>query len=207
MKKCPKCKEDVTEGAKKCKHCGSDLRNWFSQHPLLTSVLALVIIGIAIGATGQNASVEPTKVGEVESEKADTTKDIKEETKAYTIGESIKLGNNVITVHSVAGYTSGNEFLAPSSGKKFITADISQENAGDEATDYNTYDFKLQDNQDYAYDQAISDKEPSFGSGSLQTGQKTRGFITFEIPTANTPSKLIFTPSFWNNEQIIVSLQ
>lgn len=44
--KCPKCKEDVQLGAKKCKHCGADLRNWFVRHKIVTGILILFVIGI-----------------------------------------------------------------------------------------------------------------------------------------------------------------
>ena len=45
-KKCSKCKEDIQPDAKKCKHCGSDLKNWFVRHKILTGLLVLFVIGI-----------------------------------------------------------------------------------------------------------------------------------------------------------------
>jgi uncharacterized membrane protein YvbJ len=45
-KKCPKCGEEIQASAKKCKHCQSDLRNWFVRHKIMTGILAL--IGIVI---------------------------------------------------------------------------------------------------------------------------------------------------------------
>jgi hypothetical protein len=52
MAKCPKCKEDIADGAKKCKHCGSDLRNWFARHKFLTGFLGLVVLIIIIASFG-----------------------------------------------------------------------------------------------------------------------------------------------------------
>ncbi len=53
-KKCPKCKEDIQLGAKKCKHCGADLRNWFVKHKIITGILILFAIGIIGSAMGGN---------------------------------------------------------------------------------------------------------------------------------------------------------
>jgi len=55
-KKCSKCKEDIQDDAKKCKHCGSDLRNWFIRHKILTVILALFVIGAIGSISGGNTS-------------------------------------------------------------------------------------------------------------------------------------------------------
>lgn len=57
MKQCPKCKEEIADDAKKCKHCHADLRNWFVQHKIWTAILAVIvlaIIGSAIGGSKTN---------------------------------------------------------------------------------------------------------------------------------------------------------
>ncbi len=45
-KKCSKCQENIQFGAKKCKHCGADLRNWFVRHKIISGILILIAIGI-----------------------------------------------------------------------------------------------------------------------------------------------------------------
>jgi len=62
QKKCRTCKEDVIEGAKKCKHCGADLRNWFIRHPVITLVIAIpIIVGIfASSDDGANNASQPS---------------------------------------------------------------------------------------------------------------------------------------------------
>lgn len=51
-KKCPKCQESIKENAKKCKHCSSDLRNWFLRHKIITGILILFALGIIGSALG-----------------------------------------------------------------------------------------------------------------------------------------------------------
>jgi hypothetical protein len=58
-KKCPKCKEPIQAGAKKCKHCGADLRNWFARHKILTGILIIIGIGIISSALSDD-STQPT---------------------------------------------------------------------------------------------------------------------------------------------------
>lgn len=56
-KKCPKCKEEVLKGAKKCKHCGSNLEGWFDRHKLLTIFLLLLLISsVDLGSDTNNTS-------------------------------------------------------------------------------------------------------------------------------------------------------
>ena len=46
MKKCKSCQMEIDQKASKCPHCQADQRNWFAKHPILTVILALIIIGI-----------------------------------------------------------------------------------------------------------------------------------------------------------------
>lgn len=48
MKQCPKCKEDIKEGATRCPHCRADLRNWFRRHPIITGILALFLLSAVL---------------------------------------------------------------------------------------------------------------------------------------------------------------
>jgi tRNA(Ile2) C34 agmatinyltransferase TiaS len=54
--KCPKCKEAIQPDAKKCKHCGADLRNWFVKHKILTGILILIVILIISSAMSDDSA-------------------------------------------------------------------------------------------------------------------------------------------------------
>lgn len=45
MKKCNSCGEQIQNDAKKCKHCGTDQRNWFRRHWIISTLFVLFIMG------------------------------------------------------------------------------------------------------------------------------------------------------------------
>ena len=168
-------------------------------------VVGIVVIIILAAILGDNAE-QPEKIGE-SSEQGVKTETEQSQTNIFSVGEQVKLGDYILIVNSVESCISDNEFIQPESGKRFVAVDISQENAGSEARSFNLWNFTLQDDKNYSYQTAFANcKEPSFGSGTLQPTMKTRGYITFEIPKENQPSKLIFSPDWWGTKQIIIEL-
>ncbi len=126
----------------------------------------------------------------------------------YTIGQRIKLGNYILIVKNFRDFKSNDEFSQPKAGNKYVEADILIENGGSEPIDYNILDFKLQDNEGYSYNTAFGgSSEPSLSAGTLQKGQKTRGFVSFEIPKKNKAEQLTYTPELFSDDQIIIKLK
>ncbi len=203
MKKCTSCRKEIDSKATKCPHCQTDQRNWFIKHPILTIILVLFILGI-IGANSGTKKIGTT--GTSGNEASQPTTSEAPPTKTYKMGDLVDLNGKTMAVNAVADYISGNQFLIPKSGNKFVAVDITLQNNSKDPYIYNALEFKLHDNQDYSYDMAVSDKDPQLSSGTIQPGEKTRGFITYEIPEGNTPAKLEYTPGFWNLSQIIVDL-
>lgn len=128
--------------------------------------------------------------------------------KSFKIGDNVKLGDYILVVKAAEDCVPTNQFTKAANGKKFVSIDISQENDGAQPVDYNVFDYKLQTADDFTYSPTfMACKDPGFASGTLQKGQKTRGYLTFEIPKDSTQSKLFFTPNMFSTEQIVIDLQ
>ena len=46
IKKCRACFKEVEAKAKKCHHCGTDLRSWFGRHKIITVILVFILLGM-----------------------------------------------------------------------------------------------------------------------------------------------------------------
>lgn len=71
VKNCPQCGEEVLIIAKKCKHCGSDLRTSFVKHPtgyILLIFLALILLFI-LSSSGSGTNYEDIPPGQWSREK------------------------------------------------------------------------------------------------------------------------------------------
>ncbi|QQR93771.1 Ltp family lipoprotein [bacterium] len=79
--KCPSCKEAIQLGAKKCKHCGADLRNWFVRHKVITGILIIIGIGIIGSAMGGNETKNTSDSSSTTNnvQEAKSTADVKAE--------------------------------------------------------------------------------------------------------------------------------
>lgn len=89
-----------------------------------------------------------------------------------------------------------------------MTVDVSVENG--ETNAYSivpSYEMKLQDENGYSYISTYTGKDPIFNTYTIQSGRKSRGYLTFEVPTISSKYELVYTLSFWSNKQIIVKLE
>ena len=109
-KKCAKCKEDVLKSAKKCKHCGSDLRNWFMRHKIISLILIVFILGIIGGGSNEDSKNKSVNNIQAEVEKVDILKDIdykivKEEDISYALANRFNIrviiNNNPVTENQI----------------------------------------------------------------------------------------------------------
>jgi hypothetical protein len=179
-------------------------KNWFLRHKIITGILVIIV---AFGLIGAARSSQPTKVGNTNTPGASGKQETaKPTTQTYKIGDVVDLDGKTIVVNGVAPYTSNNQFLTPKAGNKFVSVDVTLANSSKDAFNYNVLNFRLQDDKDYTYSNAVSDQEPYLTTGAVQPGEKVRGFITYEIPNLNTPAKFIFTPGFLGTSQIIIDL-
>lgn len=74
LRKCKECGEEISSSAKKCPKCGKDQRNFFMKHPVLYTILILIIIGIASnsGSDTTNTSVSTGTSGDTTASSTET---------------------------------------------------------------------------------------------------------------------------------------
>lgn len=100
MKACKSCKKEIDNEAKKCPYCQTDQRIWFAKHPILTTILALILIGVVSGGSGgsssSTSSTSGTKV-EASTKPAQVT---------YKAGETFSTGKMDFTLTSIESVNS-----------------------------------------------------------------------------------------------------
>lgn len=167
-------------------------------------LVILLFIFIAIISNSNNS--KPAKVNNTENKNISTNVQTEAQNPVFKKGDHVVLGNIVITVNEVKDCVA--KYLKPEAGQKYISIDVLQENVDGAEVSHNPLYFTLQDNKDFTYPITFKGcQDPAFGTGILQKGQKTRGFLTFEIPKENSPSQLIFKPNLWSTDQLTVQLK
>ncbi len=86
-KKCPKCKEEIAGDAKKCKHCGADLRNWFIRHKVWTGVLTFFVLIIVISVANGGGKPTTTTTEKSENKEGTATTTTTTTTKKFNIDD------------------------------------------------------------------------------------------------------------------------
>ena len=148
MKKCKECGEEISSSAKKCPKCGKDQRNFFMKHPVLYTILIIIIIAVA-GSSGDNpGSTTVTSTGNQVQETV------------YNIGDAISNEEYEITIKNVSTATKvGSEYLnsQPAEGGIYVCVDFTYKNVSTEPI--SSWDFptvELVDSNGVEYSSDVS---------------------------------------------------
>jgi len=161
--------------------------------------VVIIIIGIASGGSKN----QPAKVNEaVKTESQPTASQPSE----FKVGDIIKLGDREFTVNNVKKAKSLGQFQTAKTGKEYVVVNVTIKNLGKDEVSYNPFDFKLQDSNGAQESQTFATLDDSLNSGTLASGGKVTGSIPFEAPEGDSGLKLIFQPSFWSKDRVIVVL-
>lgn len=149
MKKCKECGEEISSSAKKCPKCGKDQRNFFMKHPVLYTILILIIIAVA-GSSGSDDTGNTTVT---------STGNQVQET-VYNIGDAISNEEYEITIKNVSTATKvGSQYLnsQPAEGGIYVCIDFTYKNVSTEPI--SSWDFptvELVDSNGIEYSSDVS---------------------------------------------------
>jgi hypothetical protein len=99
-------------------------------------------------------------------------------------------------------------FQQPPEGRRLVAFDLTIEFFDNDGTHgANPFHFRLTDANEFAYAEALRGPEPRLETVLLGTGQKTRGWIAFEVESG-TPLKLLkYDPNVFTKRDIEFAFQ
>jgi hypothetical protein len=128
---------------------------------------------------------------------------------AFVVGDLIALGQWQVEVHEfVDPYNSGNDFLSPDSGNRWVAIDVEVFNVGTEPHDVTSiFCFDLQDDANRSFDQEIfSGSTVAAPNGEVVPGASRRGTVVYEVPTAAAGLRLNFKCQLFSSGSATVQL-
>lgn len=219
LKNCKVCGEEVAKSARICPHCGAKLKKG---HPILTSILVLVVLVAVIGSSSNNdepkrvetsapaQSVEaaPQKGTETPSQDSGSIPSQppeKEEKSAFYAGETVEMKGINVTLVSVTE-SEGSAFNAPTDGNVFVLCEFEiANNSAKEIAISSMLSFEAYcDDYTCTFSLGALMEKGSKNQldGTVAAGKKFNGIIGYEVPTDWKELEIIFTPDFWTGKDI-----
>lgn len=161
--------------------------------------ILFVVIMVVSALSGGS---KPTKTGN----NTPVTSNQETQQTEFVVGDVVKLGERELVVNSAKRTTSLGQFQQAKSGKEFVVVNVTIRNNGKDEVSYNPFDFKLQDSNGAQESQTFGVLDDALNSGTLASGGKVTGSIPFEAPKGDKGLNLLFQPSFWSKDRIIVTL-
>jgi len=125
----------------------------------------------------------------------------------FSIGEVITVSNKIeFSVEKAMVWTPNNEFIKPEDGNFFLTFLIYIKNIGNGSEDYNLLYCSLKDSEGYTFSPTGGGPNPVLSAGDLSSGEKVRGYVTFEVPRSAKGGYFIYLLSLWGKDKIVVKL-
>lgn len=207
MKKCKECGEEISSSAKKCPKCGKDQRNFFMKHPVINTILILVVLGMFIGASEETTNTSKTTLAPggnevISTDKTNNNTETKaSEKKSYNVGEIYEDDYMALKYVSVDDNFKGySKYADIKSGYKVVKAEFEFENVSTTDQLASAYDFNC-----YAdgYDcESFWSVDDSGFSANLSAGKKTKGCVYFQVPIEATEIIIEYESNYWTSEHV-----
>ena len=199
MKVCKECGTEVSKGAKACPKCGKDQRNFFLKHKVLTFILAVILIGIIVGASGD--SNNNITISSDNSEKTSTsTSSVEQKERKVKVGESVQTDEVKISYKSSKEYTKYNSYSKPKSGNKVIRVEFQFENISNSDVYLSNMDCYADGEKCESYYYANDYKSPTLES--LSKGKKVKAVLYYEVPKKAKEITLEYETNYWTDEKV-----
>lgn len=166
----------------------------------------IVIVIVVIAVISSNGKSKTQKVGENnQTQTTSETKSEQSQQQEYKVGDTVKLGDREFVVNTTRR-ASAVGYSTPKTGKEFVIVNVTIRNLGKDEVSYNPFDFKMQDINGAQESTTYASLDDNLSSGTLAPNGKVTGSMSFEVPTG-TSAKLIFQPSFWSKERVVVAVE
>ena len=165
----------------------------------------VVVVIVLIGAgSGHNT---PTKVA---SDSQTPATSVAQNTPTYKVGDSIKLGDSIITVNSVST-SQGSEYSKPSDGNEWVNLNVTIQNTGSDQQYVTTLgQMFLRDTSGNSYQVSVTDKEIENPNNSLDgaviANSKRTGWVGFEVPKNDKGLQFQYNGSIFGGGTVAVDL-
>jgi hypothetical protein len=109
------------------------------------------------------------------------------------VGYFIEWTDMRVTLLEAIVYTDHSEYFGPDEGFKYVSVLVEYEALVDDVS-YNPFYWKVVDSESYGYDYYFMGKEPQLDSSNdLKAGRKAKGWLTFQVPEAETTFYLVLS--------------
>lgn len=210
MKKCKECGEEISSSAKKCPKCGKDQRNFFMKHPVIYTILILIVVSAITSGSGEETaptskttlSTDNTSISQTGKNTGDVSVENSSKT-TYNVGEIFE--NDYIAVKYVSmdddfkGYSRYADIKA---NHKIVKLEFEFENVSDTDQIISDYNFNCYaDGYDCEKFYMVSDDYYGL-SADLSTGKKRKGSIYFQVPKEATTIVVEYEADYWSNQKV-----
>jgi hypothetical protein len=108
------------------------------------------------------------------------------------VGYYIEWTDMKVSLLEAIVYTDHSEYSGPDKGFKYVSVLVEYEALVDDVS-YNPFYWRVVDSQSYGYDYYWMGKEPALGYNDLKAGRKAKGWLTFQVPEAETTFYLVLS--------------
>lgn len=114
------------------------------------------------------------------------------------VGQRAAGAGFAVTLHEVRDNVPAEQYSKPKDGFRWVAVDVTVENTGSAPIDYNPFFANLKTGDDREYDPTTgpSSLSPRLTYGKHQPGEKSRGWIVFEVAVGAPLATFSYDPTF-----------